>query len=898
MTDDYQLRKELDNYKWLFDELVKELERQGVVNLSELLDKFYDQSEIDIPLTKLSNDLTTLNTSLDVLQDSLVEFNGALIDFDEDNTNLEDDLTKLKDNLLDFLNVLGLLDVDLTQLQSSLSTLDIQINGDANTDGFVDTLTEIQTNIGTLEGMLTDFGNQLSNVVAGDNALALSLSTLSGYLTTFKGDLSELQAQIISDYGQSIYDSLDEDLVKLIASITQANDDLDSHQDLLDGLNDTIGSDTDTLNDGTLFGVLNNTSSVASSASTKANSVESTINNTVTPTLNQVTQTDIPNVKSKMGYNNIPSGSTLQGQITTEKGRVDTINNTTIPAIGDRIDGVDDKIGNVDLINDGSLQDQLTATNGAVDTLTDTTIPDVKSKMGYSNIPSGSTLQGQVNTINNTTIPDVKTKMGYSSIPNNETLQGQISSASGAIDTINNTTIPDVKDAMGYNSIPSGSTLQGQITSANGNVTDVKNKMGYSSIPSGSTLQGQITTQGGKIGNVPSGQTLQGQITAHDGIIGETTDTGSDNTLFGLINKTIDDIGDVQDDIGDVTQLSGTVVANIATAQGNIDTIQNTTIPDVKDKMGCYSATPSSSSLQGQINSLNEGYSYIDRNMNLLFIPSTNFEYVYCSPYQPDNHDIELAKYDYNFPTDLINYAYANCNTNGYNPFERNGSSWIQISEIHTSKTIVGVGFGKELGIRSGASYSGNCTFETFYDVASKNYYYHYVDPTITTLGYYGEWRVITSYTDFYKYTDIYTAINHDFAKKSHEHTIYQVSNLENMLDDKADVSMLDDKADVTHTHSTWTSTTLNNYTTLYVNEALHLCHLHYARSFNQANADQFYTWHTGLIPTEYRPSVQVQGAINQVGTLIVNSNGDILGKFSVSWSSSRTVVGDVWWHF
>lgn len=676
MTDDYQLRKELDNYKWLFDELIKELERQGVVNISELLDKFYDQSEIDIPLTKLSNDLTTLNTSLDVLQDSLVEFNGALIDFDEDNTNLEDDLTKLKDNLLDFLNVLGLLDVDLTQLQGELSTLDVQINGDSNNRGLADTLSELQLSIGTLEGMLTDFGNQLSNVVAGDNALALSLSTLSGYLTTFKGDLSELQTQIISDYGQSIYDSLDEDLVKLIASITQANDDLDSHQDLLDGLNDTIGSDTDTLNDGTLFGVLNNTSSVASSASTKANSVESTINNTVTPTLNQVTQTDIPNVKNKMGYSSIPSGSTLQGQITTEKGRVDTINNTTLPAIGDRIDGVDGKIGDVDLVNDGSLQDQLTATNGAIDTITDTAIPDVKSKMGYSNIPSGS-------------------------------------------------------------------TLQGQITSANGNVTDVKNKMGYSSIPDNSTLQGQIT--------------------AHDGVIGDTTDTGSDNTLFGLINKTIDDIGDVQDDIGDVTQLSGTVVANITTAQGNITTVQG----DISDIQSDIGTVPTGFTLQGQITAHDGDINTIDNSLNTLLSPSTtiSFTYVYVTDNDIVNANIKNIEDTYGI---TINYAYS---YNGGQYYHRSGTTWSISSDSGNNEMgICGYGY-------MPSRVAGNEMFEYMYDIRTKTYRYIYHDPQQEgVIGYYGEWTYLDELPDFFDQTELYKSVKNHFALKTHSHSFNDIN--------------------------------------------------------------------------------------------------------------------------
>ena len=70
--------------------------------------------------------------------------------------------------------------------------------------------------------------------------------------------------------------------------------------------------------------------------------------------IDTVQNTTIPAVKSKMGYDNIPTGENLQEQISTEKGRVDTINDTTIPNVKTRM-GYND----IDVTFSGNLQTQL-----------------------------------------------------------------------------------------------------------------------------------------------------------------------------------------------------------------------------------------------------------------------------------------------------------------------------------------------------------------------------------------------------------------------------------------------------------------------------------------------------------------------------------------------------------
>ena len=117
--------------------------------------------------------------------------------------------------------------------------------------------------------------------------------------------------------------------------------------------------------------------------------------------------------------------------------------------------------------------------------------------------------------------------------------------------------------------------------------------------------------------------------------------------------------------------------------------------------------------------------------------------------------------------------------------------------------------------------------------------------------------------------------------------------------------------AEKNHSHE-WVKVELNNnYATLYVNEMLQLAELRYVRSFASAEPDRFYTWHTGLIPEEYRPSSQVQGVFNQTGVIYIDSTGTVGGKFPVldartdttypkgkAWTSSRSCIASIMWRF
>lgn len=96
-----------------------------------------------------------------------------------------------------------------------------------------------------------------------------------------------------------------------------------------------------------------------------------------------------------------------------------------------------------------------------------------------------------------------------------------------------------------------------------------------------------------------------------------------------------------------------------------------------------------------------------------------------------------------------------------------------------------------------------------------------------------------------------------------------------------------------------WKTVSLGiSYVTFYVNEAIRECELRYVRDFSAADGDKFYTWHTSAIPEDYRPPAQVNGSINQVGIIYVDSTGEIGGKFANTFSSTRTCKGSVMWHY
>lgn len=171
MSDDYQLRKDIDNVILLADALKEAMEESGISNLKDFLLQQFDESDFDFMESQLNSNLNVLDTDLDTLKESLTDFNQSLITFNGDATTLANDLTTLSTNLN---SVLG----DLNSLDSSLTNLD----GD---------LDNLKTTIHTFSQYLTDF---------------------NGTLTEFKQDLED-DGVVISELDQSIiamFEAIDE----------------------------------------------------------------------------------------------------------------------------------------------------------------------------------------------------------------------------------------------------------------------------------------------------------------------------------------------------------------------------------------------------------------------------------------------------------------------------------------------------------------------------------------------------------------------------------------------------------------------------------------------------------------------------------------------------------------
>lgn len=338
----------------------------------------YNIDDNSSALGRLDEDLTDFSSSLITLKGNLVSFNAKLIDFDEDNTNLDEDLNKLGENLEIFTNAVTTLSEDLTEFQSDLTGFDVQLNGDATHTGFATTLSNIQTAMyggqgydiehpspTSLKGQLVTFGQQLADLDTSDAKLALTLGTLSGYLSTFQGTLAEFRQQIIDDLGQSVYDGLDDEIIKLIGSITSANQDISDHQDLIDDVQDTIGD----ANSG-LVKQVNDTSTLANTTSTQANAIQNTVDNTLTPRVNQLRNTDVPAIQNILygnGTEQSPSTNSVLSNISDVQSGLATAN-SNIDDFDEILngDGTSQNVGLISEVNTTITQIGDTQTDGTI----------------------------------------------------------------------------------------------------------------------------------------------------------------------------------------------------------------------------------------------------------------------------------------------------------------------------------------------------------------------------------------------------------------------------------------------------------------------------------------------------------------------------------------------------
>ena len=97
----------------------------------------------------------------------------------------------------------------------------------------------------------------------------------------------------------------------------------------------------------------------------------------------------------------------------------------------------------------------------------------------------------------------------------------------------------------------------------------------------------------------------------------------------------------------------------------------------------------------------------------------------------------------------------------------------------------------------------------------------------------------------------------------------------------------------------------LRGHTYFYVNKKLRIAAFRFGASFHSAQADQYYYYpneSTALIPSLYRPRFLASGALNQVGSVIVDTNGVVAIVLGVSWdytgNRTRDVYGTCIWFY
>ena len=66
--------------------------------------------------------------------------------------------------------------------------------------------------------------------------------------------------------------------------------------------------------------------------------------------------------------------------------------------------------------------------------------------------------------------------------------------------------------------------------------------------------------------------------------------------------------------------------------------------------------------------------------------------------------------------------------------------------------------------------------------------------------------------------------------------------------------STVNGKASASHTHTGWTKLELNNYSSIYYNNAIKMCYFRYYRESYTFTKTDVFSLHNGLIPSTYRP--------------------------------------------
>lgn len=262
MSDEYQLRKDIDRFKGFLDALEHTINTKygiSVEDIEQLLSRFYDVSDIDLLKIKLNNDLDSLNSSLDDLSLDLYGSEGV-------------------DGFVDYLN----------ELQHS-----IYGKGDKDSSGRDYTIDYPSPS--SLKGLLNTLNTDTSK-------LKETLTILATYLTNFTGTLAQFK-QELANHGIS-YSSLDTGITQLLEGIFKAQADINTVQEDIGDVSQISG---------TVIGNIQNVDNKAVdirkklySGTNDTGTIDNPASNTVKANINTV-QSDVTNVKGDV--------STLQGNV-------------------------------------------------------------------------------------------------------------------------------------------------------------------------------------------------------------------------------------------------------------------------------------------------------------------------------------------------------------------------------------------------------------------------------------------------------------------------------------------------------------------------------------------------------------------------------------------------------
>ena len=449
----------------------------------------------------------------------------------------------------------------------------------------------VNTNTQTISGL--DAAYKAADVALGGRIDSLS-QTLNNRIdgvvnTTIPGVKSELEGKIGEKVAQSDYNGFVTTTNDAIADIrtkyAQADNNLNSK---IESLSETVNGKIDIINDTTLPALKNELQ----------DEIKGKVSTSTYEEFVDDANTRIGNLDTAYKAADVTLGSRIDSLSETLNGKIDTINNTTIPGVKSELEG---KIG--EKVAQSDYDAYVDSNDKAISAL-DTAYKAADVTLGGRIDSLSETLNGKIDTINNTTIPGVKSELEgqiaekvAQSVYNeyveatgktisdldaaykaaDEILDGKIGSLSttlnGKIDTINNTTIPGVKsDLEGQiNNKVAQSDYNTYVEATEKTIADLDAAYKKADGDLNDSIKSLSDTVNGKIDTI-NNTTIPGVKSELEGKIAEKVAQSDYDAQVAATGKTISDL-DTAYKAAD-NALSGRIESLSTTVSGRIDTIE------------------------------------------------------------------------------------------------------------------------------------------------------------------------------------------------------------------------------------------------------------------------------------------------------------------------------------